>query len=105
MDANTKRRLESAGWKFGDAADFLELTPAEVEFIELKFALAEGLRKERESQHLTQAELARQVGSSQSRIAKMEAADPSVSVDLIMRSLFKLGVRRDGVAKLVRSRD
>jgi ribosome-binding protein aMBF1 (putative translation factor) len=101
VDVAKKRRLEAAGWAVGDASDFLELTREEVEFIEMKLALAEGLREERETQGLTQAELARRVGSSQSRVAKMEAADPSVSVDLMLRSLLKLGARRADVAKLV----
>ena len=78
-----------------------ELTPEEAEFVQLKLSLAEGLREERETQGLTQAELAQRVGSSQSRVAKMEAADPSVSVDLLVRSLLKLGARRGDVAKLV----
>ena len=103
MDTKKKNRLEAAGWKVGDTSDFLELTPEEQEFIEMKLALAEGLRHERETQGLTQAELAERVGSSQSRVAKMEAADSSVSVDLLVRSLFKLGARRSDVAKLMRS--
>ena len=101
MDAKRKKKLEARGWKVGDTADFLGLSPEEVEFVELKLALAQGLREERETQGLTQAELARRVGSSQSRVAKMEAADPSVSVDLMVRSLFKLGAQRRDVAKLV----
>ena len=39
------------------------------------------------------------VGSSQSRVAKMEAADASVSVDLLIRSLLKLGAARKDLAK------
>ena len=70
--------------------------------MELKLALAAGLREERETQGLTQEELARRVGSSQSRVAKMEAADSSVSLDLMVRSLFKLGAKRSDVARLVR---
>jgi predicted XRE-type DNA-binding protein len=101
MDAKKRRKLEAAGWKVGDAAEFLGLTPEEAEFVQLKLALAEGLREERETQNLTQAELAQRVGSSQSRVAKMEAADPSVSVDLLVRSLLKLGARRRDVARLV----
>jgi predicted XRE-type DNA-binding protein len=101
MDATKRRKLEAAGWKVGDAADFLDLTPEEAEFVQLKLSLADGLREKRETQGLTQAELAQRVGSSQSRVAKMEAADPSVSVDLLVRSLLKLGARRGDVAKLV----
>jgi len=104
MDAKRLKRLKDQGWAVGDAADFLELTPEEAEFVELKLALAAGLRDEREAQGLTQVEVARRVGSSQSRVAKMEAADPSVSLDLIVRALFQLGAKRSDVAKLMRSR-
>ena len=104
MDAKKRKRLEAAGWRLGDASDFLGLSTEEVEFIELKLALAVGLKEERAALGLTQAELARRVGSSQSRVAKMEAGDPSVSVDLMVRSLFKLGARRRDVAKLVERR-
>ena len=70
--------------------------------MEFKLALAAGLREERATRGLTQEQLARRVGSSQSRVAKMEAADSSVSVDLMVRSLFKLGAKRSDVARLVR---
>jgi predicted XRE-type DNA-binding protein len=102
MDAKKKQRLEADGWRVGDTADFLGLSPEEAEFVELKLALAEGLRDERQSQGLTQADVAERVGSSQSRVAKMEAGDASVSVDLLVRSLFKLGAKRSDVARLMR---
>ena len=102
MDAKKKQRLEADGWRVGDTADFLGLSPEEAEFVELKLSLAEGLRDERQSQGLTQADVAERVGSSQSRVAKMEAGDASVSVDLLVRSLFKLGAKRSDVARLMR---
>jgi hypothetical protein len=43
------------------------------------------------------------VHSSQSRIAKMEAGDPSVSIDLIMKSLLALGASPKDVAKAISS--
>jgi len=101
MDHKTKERLEAAGWKAGDARDFLELTDAEAAFIEMKLALAADLKARRLELHLNQTQVARMVGSSQSRVAKMEAADPSVSIDLLIRSLLKLGVGREEVAKAV----
>jgi len=104
MDEQKKRRLEKAGWRVGDAADFLELSPEEAEFVELKLALAQGLREQREKRGLTQEQLAREVGSSQSRVAKMEAADPSVSIDLLVRSLLKLGASRAEVGRVVARR-
>jgi len=71
--------------------EFLELSDAEAQFLEIKFSLARMLRQCREQNHLSQAQLAKKIGSSQSRVAKMEAGDPSVSVDLLMRSLLAVG--------------
>ena len=99
MDKATKKRLEAAGWKTGSAQDFLELTDAEAAFVDMKLALAAELRSRRLERHLNQTQVARLIGSSQSRVAKMEAADPSVSVDLLIRSLLKLGAERRDVAK------
>ncbi|MEX2376113.1 MAG: helix-turn-helix transcriptional regulator [Dehalococcoidia bacterium] len=98
MDTKTRKTLEAAGWTTGDTKDFLELTDAEAEFIEMKLALAQDLRARRLERHLNQTQVARIVGSSQSRVAKMEAADPSVSIDLLVKSLLKLGVARKELA-------
>ena len=91
-----KQRLERAGWVVGDSAQFLQLSVEENRFIELKLALATGVRELRERRGLTQAALAHRLGSSQSRVAKMEAADRSVSLDLIMRSLLTIGATATG---------
>jgi len=99
MDKKTKKKLEAAGWEAGDVKDFLGLSDAEAEFIEMKLALAEDLKTRRVARHLNQTQVARIVGSSQSRIAKMEAADPSVTVDLLIRSLLRLGADRKDLAK------
>jgi ribosome-binding protein aMBF1 (putative translation factor) len=101
MDKATRKRLERDGWKIGSVADFLQLTPEEVEYIELKRSLAAGLRAARERKGLSQSQLARQLGSSQSRVAKMEAGDPSVSIDLMVRSFLTLGVSRADLAKVI----
>ncbi len=101
MDKKTKKKLAEAGWESGDAQDFLGLTDAEAEFIEMKLALARDLRARRVERHLNQTQVARIVGSSQSRVAKMEAADPTVSVDLLIRTLLKLGAHRKDVARAV----
>ena len=101
MNTKTKKNLEAGGWITGDAKDFLELTDAEAAFIEMKLALAADLRARRIEKHLNQTQVARLIGSSQSRVAKMEAADPSVSVDLLIRSILKLGARRRDLAKVV----
>ena len=101
MDPAKKRRLESAGWRVGDATDFLDLTPEEVAFVELKLALADHLRVLRSKRGLTQSQVAGMLSSSQSRVAKMEAADDSVSVDLLVRSLLALGASRQEVGEVI----
>lgn len=88
--ARTDRR-ESAGWRVADAPDFLELTPEQAAFVEPKLALARYVRELRGVHGWTQAQVARRLRSSQSRVAKMEAADPSVSVDLLVKALLALG--------------
>jgi DNA-binding transcriptional regulator YiaG len=97
-----KQRLARAGWVIGDTAQFLKLSVQESRFIELKMALATGVRKLRERKGLTQAALAHRLGSSQSRVAKMEAADRSVSLDLIMRSLLTIGATATDIAKWIK---
>ena len=100
----TKRmRLESKGWKVGNAKDFLSLSPEESAFIEMKLELAESLRTHRERKNLTQVELAKLMKSSQSRVAKMEAGDPSVSIDLLVRSLLTLGASKRRLVKIISS--
>ena len=103
MKRAKKERLEAAGWRVGSADDFLGLSKEEVAFVEMKLALAETLRKRRQARRLTQTQLAKSIGSSQSRVAKMEAADPSVSIDLLMRSLLALGASKKDVAKVISS--
>lgn len=92
MDKSTRAKLEAQGWQVGSAADFLGLSPEEAAFAELKLTLSAALRTRRTARGLTQGALAKRLGSSQSRVAKMEAADPTVSVDLLLKSLFALGV-------------
>lgn len=102
MKREMQKQLERAGWRVGDAGDFLELSEDERRFVEMKLALAVGLRERRERQGLTQAALARRLGSSQSRVAKIEAADRTVSLDLLIRGLLALGATRGEVARLIR---
>lgn len=101
MDKKKRERLEAAGWRAGDTPDFLELTAEETAFIELKLALAEYLRDVRMSHGWTQSHVARLLGSSQSRVAKMEAADASVSIDLLVKSLLALGASRKQVGQVI----
>ncbi|MFN8067123.1 MAG: helix-turn-helix transcriptional regulator [Vicinamibacterales bacterium] len=101
MRADKRKKLERAGWTVGDAGDFLGLTVEERRFVDVKLALADGLRQRREVLGLTQSQAAERFGSSQSRVAKMEAADRTVSTDLLLKSLFTLGASPRDVAKLL----
>ena len=101
MRDDKRERLEAAGWKVGTAEEFLDLTEAEAALVDMKLALSEGLRDLRVRRRLTQSAVAKAIGSSQSRVAKMEAADPSVSMDLLVRTLFWLGASPETVASLV----
>ena len=101
MKASKRAQLEAHGWSVGDAEAFLGLTDEEQSFIDLKLALAESLRQRRMQRGLTQTELARLVASSQSRIAKIEAGDRSVSVDLLVRTLLAIGATRRDLARII----
>jgi DNA-binding XRE family transcriptional regulator len=91
MDAAKRRRLAKAGWKSGTVQEFLGLSDEEAAFVEVKLALTNQLRELRRRHRLSQSALAKRLGSSQSRVAKMEAGDASVSLDLLVRALFALG--------------
>jgi len=95
-------RLKAKGWREGSVADLLGLTPEEETLIELKLDLAQAVRERRRTQGLTQTGLAEQLGSSQSRVAKIEAGDPSVSLELLVRALLTLGTTRECLGGLIR---
>ena len=99
MEEQKRKRLEAKGWKVGSPSDFLGLTEEEEKYIELRLILRETVRESRKEKQLTQEELAQKVGSNQSRIAKMEAGDNSVSIDFIFRSLFALGLNFEDLSK------
>ncbi len=94
-------KLERKGWKFGTADEFLGLSADELAYIELKLALSNKLKAKRVSKKLTQAELAQVINSSQSRVAKMEAGDPAVSLDLLIKSLLALGVSKKELGRSI----
>jgi ribosome-binding protein aMBF1 (putative translation factor) len=104
MRKEKRERLKAAGWRVGDASDFLGLTKEEAAFVEMKLALADSVRRRRQAGRLTQTQLAKKLGSSQSRVAKMEAADSSVSIDLLMRALLEMGASRAEVARVLTKR-
>jgi predicted XRE-type DNA-binding protein len=103
MQPHKKKRLEGRGWKVGSAEEFLELTPEEAALVELRLLLADAVRQRRKRQHLTQTELAKLLGSSQSRVAKVEAAADSVSLDLLIRAFLSMGATTQELARVIGS--
>lgn len=104
MRKTKQKALEAKGWRVGSAEDFLELTPAEAALVELKLRLSDALKARREKLKLSQDAVAKQLGSSQSRIAKMEAGEASVSFDLLVRALVTLGATTNDLASAIRSK-
>jgi DNA-binding XRE family transcriptional regulator len=104
MKARKRKRLEAAGWRVGSAAEFLRLKPEEAALVEMKLNLARRLRDVRTNRGLSQEAMAKLLGSSQSRVAKMEAGDRSVSADLLVRSLLLVGASRAEIAREISRR-
>jgi DNA-binding XRE family transcriptional regulator len=101
MDKNKRLRLEAKGWKVGTVDEFLALTPEEATYVDLKLALSQRVREYRQAKHLTQVEMAKLLKSSQSRVAKIETGDASVSLDLLIRSLIALGATRRELGRII----
>src|SRR6266436_690908 len=101
MEKHKKQQLIARGWKVGTVDDFLGLTSEETAYIELKLVLSDHLKQQRQQRKLTQRELGKLLRSSQSRVAKMEAGDPAVSLDLLVRSLLTLGASREDLARMI----
>jgi ribosome-binding protein aMBF1 (putative translation factor) len=102
MSAVLKKKLQNTDWQIGDAADFLQLTSQESALIEIRLSLAQAAKQSRVQHELSQTDLAKRMKSSQSRIAKIESADPSVSIDLMVRALLASGAGRADMAKALR---
>src|SRR5215475_5104089 len=101
MEKHKKQQLTARGWKVGNTGAFLGLTSEEAAYVELKLVLSDYLKQQRQQRKLTQGELGKLLRSSQSWVAKMEAGDPSVSLDLLVRSLLALGTSREDLAHLI----
>jgi ribosome-binding protein aMBF1 (putative translation factor) len=104
VDRAKKRKLEKTGWRVGSAADFLELTPEEKTIIELRLKLGNAIRKKRLQAKMTQEKFAARLKTSQSRLNKIEAGNPSVSFDLQIKSLIGMGVTIPELSKILGSR-
>ena len=103
MRADATRRLKARGWKVGDTTEFLGLSEQEESRVELRLALSRSVRERRLKLGLSQVELASRLGSSQSRVAKLEGADATVSLDLLIRGLLALGASRREIGRALAS--
>ena len=103
METAKRKRLERKGWKIGTVQEFLDLSSEEAAYIEVKLALSRTFLERRRERRLTQQQAARLLKSSQSRVAKMEAGDPSVSLDLLVRSLLALGIPKRSLGRILSS--
>lgn len=101
MNARKRTRLEAKGWRVGSAEEFLDLSEEEAAYVDLKLTFGENLKKRRQQKNYTQVELAKLLKSNQSRVAKMEAGDPSVSLDLLVKSLLVLGMTKKDLAGMI----
>jgi ribosome-binding protein aMBF1 (putative translation factor) len=99
MEKSKQKRLKARGWRVGSAGSFLGLRPEEAALVEMKVNLSQALRVRREDAGLSQSALAKRLRSSQSRVAKMEAADRTVSIDLLVRGLVILGATPRDIAR------
>lgn len=101
MRAGKQKRIEAAGWRVGTVGEFLGLSKQESALVEMKLRLARRLRTLRTRRGLSQAAVAKLVRSSQSRVAKMETGDATVSIDLLVRSLLAMGASPKDIARAI----
>jgi len=98
-----RKKLEAKGWRLASAEEFLGLTEEEIAIVEMKLALADAVRTQRQKSQLSQNDLAARMKSSQSRVAKIEAGDPTVSFDLLVRAVLSAGASKKDVARALSS--
>ena len=91
MDAAKRKVIEAAGWKVGDAADFLKMSDQERQLLEMRVKLALAIRQQREAHHLSQKQLGALLKTSQPRVAKIERAASDVSMDQLIRAFTMAG--------------
>ncbi len=91
MDTAKQRALQAAGWKIGDATDFLGMSNEERQLLNVRVELALAVRQQREIQRISQKELGAKLKTSQPRIAKIERAATDVSLDQLVRAFAAAG--------------
>ncbi len=91
MDTTKRKAIEAAGWKVGDAADFLEMSAEERQLLNTRVELALAIRRQREASKMSQKELGARLKTSQPRVAKIERAASDVSLDQLVRAFTAAG--------------
>ncbi len=91
MEATKRKALEAAGWKVGDAADFLEMSDEERQLLDARMSIALAIRQQRKALKLSQKELGARLGTSQPRVARIERAAADVSMDQLVRAFTAAG--------------
>jgi predicted XRE-type DNA-binding protein len=91
MNSRKRRSLEAAGWKLGDAADFLSMNEQEKQLLDARVELALAVRRQRLACNLSQKELGTILKTSQPRVAKIERAASDVSLDQLIRAFTAAG--------------
>ncbi len=91
MDATKRKALEAAGWKVGDAAEFLGMSAEERELLDARVEVAMAIRRRRKALHLSQKDLGARLRTTQPRVAKIERAASDVSLDQLVRALAAVG--------------
>ena len=100
MDAKKKRRLEAAGWRVGSVQDFLGLSDAELEIIDMHVRLIDEIKRRLRARGVSQAALAKELGTSPARLSNM-LAGKEVSADALVRTLLVLGATPKDVGRVV----
>lgn len=93
MDAAKRKAVEAAGWKVGDAADFLQMSDEERQLLDARVSIALAIRRQRELLDLSQKELGARLKTSQPRVARIERAASDVSLDQLVRAFTAAGGR------------
>lgn len=93
METTKRKALEAAGWKIGDAAEFLGMNEEECQLLDARVQIALAVRSLRESRHLSQKDLGAKLKTSQPRVAKIERAAADVSLDQLFRAFAAVGGR------------
>ena len=91
MTSKKKKAITAAGWRVGDAADFLGLTAQDRQLVELRLTLALAVRRQRQASGLSQKQLGERIGTTQPRVAKIEVGAPDVSLDQLVRAYAAAG--------------